>query len=496
MSNDKQNGRPIVWLIGGLDPSGGAGLIADARMAQALGCHPICIPSCNTVQNHSSCHSVHAIDLDILKPQMQLLLDMAKPDAIKLGLVPTLEMLNFLANVCSSLDVPVIVDPVFKTSSGFETARKELVEGYKTKLIPRAHVVTPNLDEAMELLGDNASKSTPDQIAKALKGLGAKTIVLKGGHDSSQPYLVTDRIETAESSYQLETDRLPGQFRGTGCALATAIACKMAKGFEPNEAIVIAKSYLTSAMQNAYSQGDYQILNPKSSAQALPRLTTSTFPRITSLADLSLSPSTGKDPLGLYPILPDYEWIERLCETGITTVQLRIKGLSQEQVKDQIAKSVALCSVHGIRLFVNDYWREAIAAGAYGVHLGQEDLDTADISEIKKAGLRLGISTHSVFELARALSLKPSYVALGPIFETTCKSMSFGPQGFDRINEWMALSDCPVVAIGGLTLDHTAKLRDIGADGVAVLSNITASETPERQVKTWLKELGYTKQVL
>jgi thiamine-phosphate diphosphorylase len=170
--------------------------------------------------------------------------------------------------------------------------------------------------------------------------------------------------------------------------------------------------------------------------------------------------------------------------------------LPQEQVTDQIAKSVALCSVHGIRLFVNDYWREAIAAGAYGVHLGQEDLDTADINEIKKAGLRLGISTHSVFELARALSLKPSYVALGPIFETTCKSMSFGPQGFDRINEWMALSDCPVVAIGGLTLDHTAKLRNIGADGVAVLSNITGSDAPELQVKTWIKELGYTKRVL
>lgn len=492
----KQTGRPVVWLIGGLDPSGGAGLMADARMAHALDCHPVCIPSCNTVQNHNSCLSVHKSDIDTLKHQMQLLLDMAKPDAIKLGLIPTLEMLNFLANVCSSLDVPVIVDPVFKTSSGFETAKQELVEGYKTKLIPKANVVTPNLDEAIELLGDSGAESGPDKIAELLKGIGAQTIVLKGGHDRSQPHIVTDRIETTEGSYKLETDRITGQFRGTGCSLATAIACKMAGGCEPNEAIVIAKSYLTGTMQNAYLQGEHHILNPKPSAKALPRLTTSTLPKITPLADLSPSPSTGKEPLGLYPILPNYGWIERLRETGITTVQLRMKGLPQEQVTDQIAKSVALCSVHGIRLFVNDYWREAIAAGAYGVHLGQEDLDTADINEIKKAGLRLGISTHSVFELARALSLKPSYVALGPIFETTCKSMSFGPQGFDRINEWMALSDCPVVAIGGLTLDHTAKLRNIGADGVAVLSNITGSDAPELQVKTWIKELGYTKRVL
>lgn len=487
--------REIVWLIGGFDPSGGAGLLADARMANAMDCHPVCIQTCNTVQNHLNCLSIHASDIETLKAQMQLLLDMAKPHAIKIGLIPNLDILNFLANFCASLDIPVVIDPVFKTSSGYETAKQEMIDAYRSKLIPTAHILTPNLNEALELLGQDNSEDEIEDIATRLIKLGADLVVLKGGHDFSQSHLVRDYISGRDTYFETEADRLAGDFRGTGCALATAIACGLAKNLESHEAIVVAKSHLIGAMQNAYAQGDHHILNPQKTAKALPRLVSSKFSQL-SLEEIPFSPSTGSDPLGLYPILPSYEWIERLQDTGVTTVQLRIKDLPKEVVCEQITKSVALCAKYGIRLFVNDYWQDAIAAGAYGVHLGQEDLDTADIQEIKKAGLRFGVSTHSVYELARALSLKPSYVALGPIFETTCKSMSFGPQGFDRITEWMEHSDCPVVAIGGLTLEHAPKLRHIGVNGVAVLSNITTSQQPERQVKTWMKELALQKQVL
>ena len=123
------------------------------------------------------------------------------------------------------------------------------------------------------------------------------------------------------------------------------------------------------------------------------------------------------------------EWIARLLEAGVTTIQLRIKDLPDEQVEEDIAAAIALGRRYQARLFINDYWRLAIKHGAYGVHLGQEDLDTTDLAAIHRAGLRLGVSTHDDAELARALAVKPSYIALGHIFPTQTKDMPSAPQG-------------------------------------------------------------------
>ncbi|NIG98856.1 MAG: thiamine phosphate synthase [Serratia symbiotica] len=178
--------------------------------------------------------------------------------------------------------------------------------------------------------------------------------------------------------------------------------------------------------------------------------------------------------LGLYPVVNSVEWIARLLDAGATTLQLRMKDLPSEQVEEDTATAIALGKQYGARLFINDYWQLAIKHRAYGVHLGQEDLDSADLLAIHRAGLRLGVSTHDDTELARAIALKPSYIALGHIFATQTKNMPSAPQGLSALKRHIArLPGYPTVAIGGINLDRVPAVLACGVGSVAVVSAIT-----------------------
>lgn len=178
--------------------------------------------------------------------------------------------------------------------------------------------------------------------------------------------------------------------------------------------------------------------------------------------------------LGLYPVVNSVEWIARLLDAGVATLQLRIKDLQSEQVEEDTATAIALGKQYGVRLFINDYWQLAIKHRAYGVHLGQEDLDSADLLAIHHAGLRLGVSTHDDTELARAIALKPSYIALGHIFATHTKNMPSAPQGLSALKRHIArLPGYPTVAIGGINLDRVPAVLACGVGSVAVVSAIT-----------------------
>ncbi|WP_340615788.1 thiamine phosphate synthase [Xenorhabdus entomophaga] len=181
--------------------------------------------------------------------------------------------------------------------------------------------------------------------------------------------------------------------------------------------------------------------------------------------------------LGLYPVVDSLMWIERLLEAGVRTLQLRIKDKPEEQVEQDIQSAIVLGRQYNARLFINDYWRLAIKYQAYGVHLGQEDLDIADLSAIRQAGLRLGISTHDQQELARAKSLRPSYIALGHIFPTTTKEMPSSPQGVAALKHQVAITpEYPTVAIGGISLERVPDVVATGVGGVALVSAITKSK--------------------
>lgn len=178
--------------------------------------------------------------------------------------------------------------------------------------------------------------------------------------------------------------------------------------------------------------------------------------------------------LGLYPVVDSVAWITRLLDAGVTTIQLRIKDLPDEQVEADVTAAIALGKRYQARLFINDYWRLAIKHNAYGVHLGQEDLDTTDPAAIHRAGLRLGVSTHDDTELARAITIKPSYVALGHIFPTQTKDMPSKPQGLAELQRHIAgLQAYPTVAIGGISIDRVPAVLACGVGSIAVVSAIT-----------------------
>ncbi|MBR5939688.1 MAG: thiamine phosphate synthase [Neisseriaceae bacterium] len=189
-------------------------------------------------------------------------------------------------------------------------------------------------------------------------------------------------------------------------------------------------------------------------------------------------------PLKFYAVVPNADWVIRMINAGANTVQLRCKNLSGKDLADEISRCVKAAKNTKTQLFINDHWQAAIDAGAYGVHLGQEDLDTADLSAIQQAGLRLGISTHSDAELLRALAVKPSYVACGAIFPTTTKQMPTAPQGLARLRHYVEMAGkTPTVAIGGIDLSNAQAVLNCGVSSLAVVRAVTQADNPEQVVK-------------
>ena len=192
-----------------------------------------------------------------------------------------------------------------------------------------------------------------------------------------------------------------------------------------------------------------------------------------------------------YPIFDDVDWLRRLLPLGITLLQLRIKNQDNEAIHRQIAESKELCRKHGATLVVNDHWQAAIDHGCDWVHLGQEDLDTADLDRIRKVGIKLGISTHDKAELTRAISLNADYIAIGPVYPTILKKMKWRPQGLARITKWKArIGATPLVAIGGMNIQRAESALQAGADIISVVTDITLHPDPELRVQAWLEAIG------
>jgi len=195
--------------------------------------------------------------------------------------------------------------------------------------------------------------------------------------------------------------------------------------------------------------------------------------------------------IGFYPVVPTAAWVARLLGWGVRTIQLRIKAADHTpaEISAQIMAAIeAGKAVPGAQVFINDHWQLGLAAHAYGVHLGQEDLDTADIEALRNAGIRLGLSTHTPAELARAKAVQPSYLAIGPIYPTTLKVMPYEPVGLERLAAWAKLAaPYPVVAIGGISLERMPGVLACGVDGVAVVSAVTLAADPRLAALDGLK---------
>ena len=188
-----------------------------------------------------------------------------------------------------------------------------------------------------------------------------------------------------------------------------------------------------------------------------------------------------------YPIVDNAAWVERLVTMGARFVQLRMKDRPDDVIRSNVRAAKVACENFGAQLVVNDYWQVAIEESCDFVHLGQEDLTGADLDAIRKAGLKLGVSTHDYAELERAIELKPDYIALGPIYKTLLKKMPWAPQGVFRIVEWKKLiGETPLVAIGGVTVERLPQIFSAGADVAAVVTDIVRADDPITRVRQWL----------
>lgn len=488
--------RPAVLTIAASDSAGMAGAQMDVRTQAALGVHALTVLTANTAQNSRRVVSVNPVSATTLEDQFDALagFDVA---AVKIGLLVSAGQLEIVLRRLERTAAPVVLDPVLSASSGRSLGEPGLAEQLLRKLLPRCDLVTPNISELVRLSGVAIRDfGDVERAAQALLAAGARRVLVKGGHlppTVGDPANVQDYFCTARGGFWLASPRCAAvNARGTGCAFASAAAAALARGYRYRDAVVIAKMALNQGLAQAYGvsgeAGPVAVQRWPDRQQELPRLL--------SRPDAAAAPATAfpactGPALGLYPVVDRAAWLERLLPLGVTTAQLRVKDLAGAALADEIGRAVAAARRHDCRLFINDYWRLAIEHGAYGVHLGQEDLDTADLPAIRRAGLRLGVSSHCHYEVARAHAVRPSYIACGPVYPTTSKVMPWRPQGIAGLSYWRSLLDYPVVAIGGIDEDRARAVAATGVSGIALISAITAAEKPEQATLQLLDAIGH-----
>ncbi len=479
--------QPIAWTIAGSDSGGGAGIQADLHTFHALGVHGCSVIAALTAQNSQAVQRIEFCSPAMITAQITALADDLPPGAIKLGMVGSLETLKTILPLLRQFSVPIIYDPVITASSGATLHQGELREFLLQHFLPQVTLLTPNIAEAEWLLAKKIiNNDDMTAAAQELYSYGVKAVLLKGGHALGQKNNCQDFFYDGLTATWLTSDRQTTLHNhGSGCTLASAIAACLALDYSLIDACVIAKMYVNQglrlAIQMGKGVGHVAHAGWPTVQSDLPWLTTShSFER-----NLFKFATVGQDALGIYPIVDNFEWLERFIKKNVSTIQLRIKDKIDNDFHSQLKKAIVLAKQYNTRLFVNDDWRTAIELGAYGVHLGQEDLLTADCAAIANAGLRLGISTHSYAEIARAHAYRPSYMAVGAIFHTTTKQLPTAPQGVDNLRRYCQLLDYPVVAIGGIQWEHLPALCEAGANGIAVISAMMKADDPEVELDRW-----------
>lgn len=511
--NKTMAAKAIVWSIAGSDSGGGAGIQADLLTMRAFGVHGCSLITAITAQSSVEVARVELVSEQMLAAQWQTLLADLPPVAIKIGLVASRAQQQQLTTLLATLPttIPVIIDPVLIASCGDtltlepgSDALPELPELYRF-----ASLLTPNLPELAALTG--LAVTTPDEIITAtacLLAQGVRAVLVKGGHASGCKQLALDYLASATQQYWLASPRIDTEHNhGTGCSLASAIASGLALGYPLDDAIVLAKAYLNRGLSAAYATGQGAgTLNHLPLPVAVEHfplwLNTAQVQALyqgASLADLMPSSAAfaplEQQEMGLYPVVDSVAWLKRLLPLGVNTIQLRIKtAADQQQLSAEIAAAIALAKQYQAQLFINDHWQQALQLGAYGVHLGQEDLVTADLNALQQAGIRLGVSTHGYAELLRAKALQPSYIALGHIFPTKTKQMPSQPQGVARLAQYVPLAaPYPTVAIGGINAERLAAVAATGVNSIAVVTAITEAADPERATQLLMACLAQAK---
>jgi len=525
-----QHAKAIMWTISGSDCSGGAGIAADIKTGQLLGVEVCHLITANTVQNSTTLIAVNEVPTELLQAQMQALITDKPPQVIKIGLVVSLAQVQWLNEILPQLKHDVsglicVYDPVGQASVGGRFS--ELSVEQLTPLLTHIDIITPNFPEA-KMLASRGLNNVTDDISDLAKQIhhhfNISSVIITGGHsegghseDSHQSsdycyhqlnQLQQDNQDNIHSSiaYQLKSTRINTHFtHGSGCSFASALSAFLAKGYLVRDAFTLTKAFINqglaasqplSALQQHQYYGAFEPVAPPFAAQYFPAVhfaqeNVSQLKFSQSQQQLARFPSLNlaDEKLGLYPVIDSLYWLQRLLPLGLNIIQLRVKNLSGDELSATIKAAVALASDYQTRLFINDYWQLAIEHGAYGVHIGQEDLAAADLQQIRQAGLRLGISTHGCYEFLLAQQLQPSYLAIGAIFPTKTKDMTGQIQGLENLTQILTLNQgdsaqtkIPVVAIGGINITRAPQVIATGVDSIAVVTAITEAPDPEQAV--------------
>ncbi len=479
---------PVAWTIGGSDSSGGSGIQADLETFRSFAVHGANIVTNVTAQTASELLAVTPVPLPAIEAQITALEKQFPAQAIKIGMLANSECARLVSQCLKRSQSPVILDPVLATGGDHSLSDSSLPETLRRQMVRLSTVFTPNLKEA-ELLCERPIRNADEMesAARLLLSEGAASILIKGGH-SNDPQTIRHCWRSGGQTLWIAKPRIAtSRLRGTGCTLSSAIASGLALGLDLLDAIILAEVFVTRSVRASRKiNSEISFLNRPLVAES--DFTPEDLPGLCDEKEASslVFPSLSPGDLGFYPLVDSAEKAKQLMRWGVKTIQLRIKNLKGSELFSEIQRTVDFSKQFDVQLFINDYWDLAIQAGAFGVHLGQSDLSKTALSQISQAGLKLGISTHGYAELARANSIRPSYIAIGPVFSTASKKVETSPLGLRRFSCLRRLVVCPVVAIGGVTLDTSSSVIANGADSIALINDLTNIPYLEGRVMEWM----------
>ncbi|MGS0497922.1 phosphomethylpyrimidine kinase [Pseudoalteromonas sp. S1727] len=502
----------VVWTIAGSDSGGGAGIQADIKAMQSFGVHGCTAITALTAQNSLGVEALNPISTEVIESQLLALESDMKARVIKIGMLANVQQIQLISEHLKHYKATwpvtplVVYDPVAIASSGDLLTEEDTVSAIKECLMPLVDVITPNTHEtqlftSVYLIGPSAVK----EAAAKLHSWGAKAVVIKGGHwDYPSGYCI-DYCSEGESEYWLGNEKVQTPHsHGTGCSMASVIAACLAKGYPLKDAFILAKAYINQGLKAATRYGEG--IGPVAQTSFPENL--ADYPQVIEAGSWLGDELDFEQPneftmaagfaeceskqLGLYAVVDTLDWLEKCLAQGVKTVQLRMKNGTDEELDHAVAAAVTLGQKYDGNVYINDHWQLAIKHGAYGVHLGQEDLLKANLVAIKESGMRLGLSTHGFYEMLRAHNYRPSYMAFGAIYPTTTKDMTGQIQGLEKLKHFVPLmQDYPTVAIGGIDLARASDVAATGVGSVAVVRAITESTDYQQAIADLQSIIGH-----
>lgn len=478
--------KPVVWSIAASDSGGGAGIQADIKTLHGLGVHGCTLITAITAQNTLSLDKVYPLPIEQIESQLNSLNSDLYPEAVKIGVPPAPEALPALLNWLKDFNGFSVWDPVIKASTGGQLSATR----HYQSLLQAVSLITPNCMEAC-ILSSMEITCSEDMVAAAtrLLEMGANAVLLKGGHGPDNNWCQDLYMDT-DSHFWLSSPRKHSvNSHGTGCTLSSAIAAFKAQGQDIKDSLVLAHAFVQQGLRTSTPLGQGE--GPVN--QGAWPLEFDDFPIASETPTLIPYAFTPSPRLGIYAIVDNLQWMQQLLKAGVKTLQLRIKSNDKDQLKRNIQQAVALGNEYQARIFINDHWELAIEAGAYGIHLGQEDLQDADLQAVQRAGLQLGISTHNLYEICLAHQYSPSYIAIGPIFNTHTKVVESKPVGVQQLGLWSRLlsEHYSLTCIGGITEESSKNIHTTGIPSIALISALASQQAIDFQLPALIRQFPY-----